>query len=1070
MSYLTRHPRGRLSAALCLVLLILLPESARAATLAVTTTADHDDGICGSDCTLREAINAANNAAGNDTISFAAGVTGAIVITSGLPDLQTNINLQGPGANVLAVSAGGTTAFRIFTITGLTGPDPTVSISGLTISHGIDAQNGGGGIYNDGGRLTLTSCILTDNKEFSGFGGGGIHSQFGLLTLINCNLSGNTTSGDGGGIFMTDSNSAPGTLTLTNCTLSGNTAHFNGGGIYNAVTSGSGTATLTNCTLSGNTATGNGGGISNGPGTLTVNRCTLSGNSASDLVARGGAIANGGQLTLQTSTLSGNTATTSGASINNVAGATANVSNCTLLGDIDNSGTLTLVSTILKSAVTIANHSGTVISSGWNLSSDNGGGFLTGTDDQINTDPLLDPAGLQDNGGPTQTIALIAGSPALDKARHFFANETDQRGLPRTFDNPSIPNAPSGDGTDVGAYEADADPIQGALIVNTLADHNDGVCGPTDCTLREAIQRANAQSGANTITFVGTLHGTVTLQAALGTLNVTGSTTIIGNGAFQQAVDGNTLSRVFSFSPGTTSTVSGFTIRKGWVTGGSGSGASVQGGAIFNQATLTLKDCALTDNRVVGGSGILGGAGGQGGNGGAGQGGAIFNDGALTLNRCTFTIDLATGGKGGDDLAGGSVIGGNGGVGQGGAIFNNTGRTLTINNCTFNANNVGGGAGGNARVNGGGVGNIGGDGGAGSGTVFNLGAMTVTASTFKGNTGTGGAPGTSDFSGAPGTGSGGLVAGSGGASTLRNTISAGNTGSNGGAADVDGTFASEGYNLVGIGNGSSGFTGTGDQVGTTGSPIDPKLGSLQNNGGPTDTMALLANSPARDQGKSFGLTTDQRGGTRPLDDSSIANASGGDGSDIGAFEGGGTFMPASAVSRKVHGTGGPTFDIGLPLGGAPVGVECRSGGATGDHQLILTFANPVTVNGTPQAEVTSGIGAVGTGGTSNGGVVSVNGMIVTVPLTNVANAQTITIRLNSVSDGINTNNAGISMGVLLGDTSGNGSVNASDVSLTKSKSGQLIDASNFRTDVTVNGSINASDVSLVKSKSGTALP
>ena len=484
-------------------------------------------------------------------------------------------------------------------------------------------------------------------------------------------------------------------------------------------------------------ATQNGGGISNIMGTLTVSRCTLGGNSAS----KGGAVENNDHLTLKTSTISGNAAS-QGASIYNGGSGSRdlNVINSTLVGDIDNSGTLNLVSTILKSAVTIANHSGTVISSGWNLSSDNGGGFLTGTDDQINTDPLLDPAGLQDNGGPTQTIALIAGSPALDKARHFFANETDQRGLPRPFDNPSIPNAPSGDGTDIGAYEADADPIQGALIVNTLADHNDGVCGPTDCTLREAIQRANAQSGANTITFVGTLHGTVTLQAALGTLSVTGSTTIIGNGAFQQAVDGNTLSRVFSFSPGTTSTVSGFTIRKGWVTGAAASGSTVQGGAIFNQATLTLNDCQLSNNRVVGGSGSQGGAGGQGGNGGAGQGGAIFNDGTLTLNRCTFTVDLATGGKGGDDFAGGSVAGGNGGAGQGGAVFNNTGRTLAINNCTFGANSVGGGAGGNARVNGGGIGNIGGDGGNGiGGAVFNQGTMIVTAGTSQGNTGTGGA-------------------------------------------------------------------------------------------------------------------------------------------------------------------------------------------------------------------------------------------------------------------------------------------------------------------------------------------
>ena len=627
--------------------LIVFPAAARAATFTVTNTANAGAG------SLRAAITAANSAAGDDTITFAAGVTGTITLTAALPGINSNINLQGPGANVLAVqrsTAGGTAPFRIFLISGSQAA-PTVTISGLTISNGN--SNLGGGIWNSGGTLMLSNCILSGNTATSS-GGGGVYSQSGPLTLINCTLNGNTSGGNGGGIFMTDSSSAPAALTVTNCTLSGNTATDDGGGIYNIITSGSATTlTVENSTLSGNTATnGIGGGISNALGTLAVNKCTLSGNTAS----MGGAIHNGDQLTLQTSTLSGNNAS-QGASIYNrehqgVLDSSVVVSNCTIVGDIFNTGNLTLTSTILKSPVTLVGFDGTVISEGWNLSSDNGGGHLTGPDDQINTDPQLDPAGLQDNGGPTQTIALIAGSPALDKGRHFFSNETDQRGQPRTFDNPSIPNAPSGDGTDIGAYEADADPIQGALIVNTLADHNDGVCSATDCTLREAIQRANAQAGANTITFADNLPGSVILQAALGTLNVTGSTTIVGSGAFRQAVDGNTLSRVFSFSAGTTSTLSGLTIRKGWVIGGPGSGVAVQGGAIFNQATLTLNDCQLSNNRVVGGSGVQGGAGGQGGTGGAGQGGAIFNDGALTLNRCTFTVDLATGGKGGDDFAG----------------------------------------------------------------------------------------------------------------------------------------------------------------------------------------------------------------------------------------------------------------------------------------------------------------------------------------------------------------------------------------------------------------------------------
>ena len=164
---------------------------------------------------------------------------------------------------------------------------------------------------------------------------------------------------------------------------------------------------------------------------------------------KGGAVENNDHLTLKTSTISGNTASQGAGIYNGGSGSRdLNVVNSTLVGDIDNSGTLNLISTILKSAVTIVNHGGADLSKGWNMSSDNGGGFFDGTADQINTDPQLDPAGLQDNGGPTQTIALIAGSPALDKGRQFDGT-TDQRGQPRPFDNPSIPNAVGGDGTDM---------------------------------------------------------------------------------------------------------------------------------------------------------------------------------------------------------------------------------------------------------------------------------------------------------------------------------------------------------------------------------------------------------------------------------------------------------------------------------------------------------------------------------------------------------------------------------------------------------------------------------------------
>ena len=168
-------------------------------------------------------------------------------------------------------------------------------------------------------------------------------------------------------------------------------------------------------------------------------------------------------------------------------------------------------------------------------------------------------------------------------------------------------------------------------------------------------------------------------------------------------------------------------------------------------------------------------------------------------------------------------------------------------------------------------------------------------------------------------------------------------------------------------------------------------------------------------------------------------------------------MAQSAFSRKIHGAAG-AFDIPLPLTGN-VGIECRGGGATNDYQMIINFGTAVMVG---SASVTSGAGSV-----SNFGV---SGSEVTVNLTGVTNAQRITLTLHNVNNGTSAGDVPVSMGVLMGGVNGNTGVSAFDVSQTKARSGQAVDATNFRSDVTVNGSINAGDVSLVKSKSGTALP
>ena len=167
----------------------------------------------------------------------------------------------------------------------------------------------------------------------------------------------------------------------------------------------------------------------------------------------------------------------------------------------------------------------------------------------------------------------------------------------------------------------------------------------------------------------------------------------------------------------------------------------------------------------------------------------------------------------------------------------------------------------------------------------------------------------------------------------------------------------------------------------------------------------------------------------------------------------------SVVSRKVHGSAG-VFDIDLPVVG-PHGIECRSGGASGDYTIVFTFSNPVASCGS------AGAGSVTSGPNSNQ---------CTVSLTGVANAQYITVTLNGVVDsatGNVSNNFSGTMGVLLGDTSGDGVVNSADITQTRRQSGNVPHDdpnANFREDVTADGTINSADITQVRRESGNALP
>lgn len=363
---------------------------------------------------LRDAI---NTAAPGDTITFTLPAGSTITLTSGPLGINKSLTITGPGANQLTVarsSAGGTANFRIFDI--FPGPN-NVTISGLTITNGnltASGASGGGVLSQSSGVVNFTAVTISNNTIDSGGAvGGGIASTAGTLNITGSTISGNTigTGSEGGGIAITS-----GTFNLTNSTVSGNTAGATsvGAGIFNA-----GTATLTFDTVTNNTT-----GVSP----------TFTGT--------GGGFANFGTGTIKDTIIAGNTAA--------------------IGPDIF----------------------GTIISQGYNLIGNNSGGTITpNTGDQIGTpaapiNPLLGP--LVNNGGPTFTHALLTGSPAIDKGAAAVdpatgaAITTDQRGFARPVDFPAIPNAPGGNGSDIGAFEVQGNPTAVGSEISGTVTNNGG--------------------------------------------------------------------------------------------------------------------------------------------------------------------------------------------------------------------------------------------------------------------------------------------------------------------------------------------------------------------------------------------------------------------------------------------------------------------------------------------------------------------------------------------------------------------------------------------------------------------
>jgi hypothetical protein len=386
-----------------------------------------------------------------------------------------------------------------------------VSLGTVALIDSTVSGNTVSGIYIYLGTVTLTDSTVSGNS--ANYSSGGIYNNAGTLTLTGSTVSGNSessTSGDGGGIWNGS------TITLANSTISGNTAPGNGGGLANL-----GIATLTNSTISGNTSGNVGGGIDNEGGAVTLTNNTISGNSAQS----GGGIYNyqgSGAVTLTNSTVVSNTATIGGGGIFNEFG-TLTVADSTVSGNnagggdgggIANTGIVSLSDTILagNTGFTSFDCAGSLTSGGYNLVGiGDGCGLSNGQNgDQIGTsaNPINARLGpLQDNGGPTFTMAPQPGSPAIDAvAPSNCVLSTDQRGQPR-------PDEAADNGVcDIGAVEvpdgpqATNTPTATATAIPTSTPTNSPTATPTHAPT--LIARPTSGVFGQTVTYTGTNFGT----------------------------------------------------------------------------------------------------------------------------------------------------------------------------------------------------------------------------------------------------------------------------------------------------------------------------------------------------------------------------------------------------------------------------------------------------------------------------------------------------------------------------------------------------------------------------------
>lgn len=746
--------------------------------------------------TLREAIFATNLVAGADTIEFAPALTAgglgqSILLNSGELTITDSLTINGPGTGLLTIDA--QQLSRIFHITQTT---VSCTISGLNVTGGKSSLAGGGVLAETFGSVTLRDCVV-DKCQTSGsnVGGGGVSSS-GPITLVGTTISNNMSTSTGGGIR------ALGKLVLIDSIVSGNTSlgnyRYGGGGIYGQE------VVLDHSRISGNSTSrsfARGGGIYCQILTA-LNNSTISGNStARELSPGGGVFAI--KVTLDHSEVSGNK-TLGGSS----RGGGIYCQTLTALNNSTISGNSTAASTGggVYATNVILDHS--TVSGNKTLGSlSDGGGVFAKNQISLNHS-LVNGNSSNGNGGglSASSVAIIQSTVSENNTiRHWRGGGIYCNSL--TMDQSSVTaNSASSEGG--GIYCKSSAVIANSEVVgNSTSDKfvdGGGIYAMGSAAISNSFIAGNSATADG-----GGIYGR-------GSLTIV-DCEVTGNRAFD---DGG---GIWLYSTGTL-TLTRVTI--------SGNQADVWGGGVFSSGIATIDQCDISGNQAY-------------------EGGGIYCSSGLTINNSRVTENVATGYNGGGVFSSGklllsnSTVSGNETMRNGGGLY--CSGDASVKNSAISSNN--------AAMSGGGI---------AAGASLELLNSTIsqnTASASAGGVWCRGSSATvlqSTIYRNKTTGVGGGVFIDSGALWLDGSIVAGNFAQSGmDATGLLGASLHARFSLIGNNSGSglgttpAGLTdANGNLIGgaTDQTMIDPKLGLLAENGGPTKTHALLPGSPALNSG------------------------------------------------------------------------------------------------------------------------------------------------------------------------------------------------------------------------------